>query len=267
MKGETARPSRFVGAFLSTTSLALFAAGCTSLRSADAPMYTQSDPSQCVAHADTLIVMLPGVYSHPDEFAREGFLRAIDRARIAADVVRVDAHLGYYEKNTFVERLRRDVIEPATAHGYRAIWIFGISLGGFGGLIYAQEHPKDVTGVIALAPYLGAPATSDAVAQAGGLMRWTAPENPAGDERARRETALWTSLKRQASLPAAATPQLWLGYGLADRFAQSNGLLGAVLPPERVFTTEGGHDWAPWLRLWTSILPGLPLPRCPSRAP
>lgn len=227
-------------------------------------MYTQADASQCVARADMLIVMLPGVYSYPEEFAREGFVKAVQDSRIAADVVRVDAHLGYYEKNAFVERLRQDVIAPAKARGYRAIWIFGISLGGFGGLIYAQEHPEDIAGVVALAPYLGAATISDEVAKAGGLMRWSASANPAGDERSRRETALWASLKRYGSPSATTLPQLWLGYGNADRFAPSNGLLGAVLPPERVFTTDGGHDWAPWLRLWKSALATLPAPRCPS---
>lgn len=243
---------------------AILATGCVNLRSTSAPMYTQADASQCVARADTLIVMLPGVYSYPEEFAREGFVKAVQDNRIAADVVRVDAHLGYYEKNAFVERLRQDVIVPAKARGYRAIWIFGISLGGFGGLIYAQEHPEDIAGVVALAPYLGAPTISDEVAKTGGLMRWSASANPSGDERSRRETALWTSLKRYGSPSAATLPQLWLGYGKADRFAPSNGLLGAVLPPERVFTTEGGHDWAPWLRLWKSALATLPVPRCPS---
>lgn len=244
--------------------MALLASGCTSLRSADTPMYAQTEASQCVAHADTLIVLLPGVYSNPDEFVREGFLKAVQDGRIAADVVRVEAHLGYYEKNVFVERLRQDVVAPAKARGYRAVWIVGISLGGFGGLVYAQEHPGDIAGVVALAPYLGAPGIAEDVAKAGGLVRWTAAANPAADRRAERETALWTWLKRRSTAPADDLPPLWLGYGRADRFATSNGLVGAVLPPERVFTTEGGHDWAPWLRLWKAMLPGLPMPHCPA---
>ncbi len=243
---------------------AVLAAGCVNLRSTSAPMYVQTDASQCTVKADTLIVMLPGVYSYPEEFVREGFVKAVQDARLAVDVVRVDAHLGYYEKNAFVERLRADVIVPARANGYRAIWIFGISLGGFGGLIYAQEHPDEIAGVVALAPYLGNPALADSIAEAGGLMRWNAPPAGAADERSKREAALWTSLKSHGS--AAATnhppPQLWLGYGKADRFAQSNSLLGAVLPPGRVFTTEGAHDWAPWLRLWKAALKTLPVPRC-----
>lgn len=243
--------------------LMLTVAGCASWRSADAPMYTQTDASRCIVRANTLLVMLPGVYSHPDEFVREGFLQAVNDARLAVDVVRVDAHLNYYERDTFVERLRQDVIAPARARGYQAIWIAGISLGGFGGLVYAKEHPADVAGVLALAPYLGEAAVPAAVSNAGGLARWPAPlADPAADIRLQRETDLWRWLKGYAE-PAPARPPLYLGYGTADRFAGSNGLLGAVLPTSRVFTTPGGHDWAPWLRLWQAMLPTLPLQRCP----
>ncbi len=253
---------------LLSCAVAVLAAGCVNLRSTSAPMFTQTDASQCTVRADTLIVMLPGVFSYPEEFVREGFVKAVQDERLAVDIVRVDAHLGYYEKNAFVERLRADVIAPARARGYRAVWIFGISLGGFGGLIYAQEHPDEIAGVVALAPYLGNPELAESVEKAGGLMRWNAPLVSAADERSKREAALWTSLKSYGAAAATAQPrplpQLWLGYGKADKFARSNGLLGAVLPPERVFTTEGAHDWAPWLRLWKAALPELPLPRCAS---
>lgn len=211
--------------------LALLLAGCASWRSADAPMYTQTDSSRCALRADTLLVLLPGVYSHPDEFVRAGFVQAVNDAHLAVDVMRVDAHLNYYQRNTFVERLRQDVIVPAQARGYRSIWIAGISLGGFGGLIYAKEHPADVAGVVALAPYLD-------------------------------EAAIWPWLNGYADA-APGRPPLYLGYGAADRFAVTNGVLAAKLPPAQVFTTEGGHDWAPWRRLWNAMLPTLPLPRCP----
>lgn len=211
--------------------LALGVAGCASWRSADAPMYTQTDASRCTLRADTLLVLLPGVYAHPDEFVREGFVQAVNDARLAVDVVRVDAHLNYYERDTFVDRLRQDVIAPAKARGYRAIWIAGISLGGFGGLIYAKAHPSDVAGLVVLAPYLG-------------------------------DAAIWPWLSGYADA-APGHPLLYLGYGKADRFAASNGLLAAALPTSQVFTTGGGHDWAPWLRLWKAMLPTLPLPRCP----
>lgn len=243
---------------------ALLAAGCTGLRPARAPIDTFVDKSICTAHADTLLVMLPGAYSHPDEFVRESFVSAVRERQLAVDIVRVDAHLGYYNKGAIVERLRQDVIVPAHAEGYRAIWIVGISIGGLGGLIYANAHPADVAGLIVLAPYLGERLQSVEVANAGGLARWQGPlASPVGDERAQRETALWQWLKGYASRPTPADhPPLYLGYGLDDRFAFSHRLLAAALPPERVFTTPGGHDWPEWTRLWRAMLPTLPLPSC-----
>jgi pimeloyl-ACP methyl ester carboxylesterase len=60
-------------------------------------------------------------------------------------------------------------------------------------------------------------------------------------------------------------PQIYLGYGLDDRFKFSDGLLAAALPADHVFTTEGGHDWGPWLVLWKRALDSTVLAaRCPS---
>jgi len=49
-----------------------------------------------------------------------------------------------------------------------------------------------------------------------------------------------------------------MGYGEDDRFVMSNRLVAAVLPPAQVFTTEGGHQWAPWRRLWARFLDRAP---------
>lgn len=253
-----------LAALLGICTGALLAAGCVALRSANRPMYTVAEPSACIAHADTLLVMLPGAYSNLDEFVREGFIAAVQQNRLAVDVLRVEAHLGYYEKNSFVERLHEDVIAPAQARGYRAIWIAGISIGGFGGLIYAQERPGELAGVVALAPYLGEPAVAREVAGAGGLLRWTPSATPEATPRRANEIRLWQSLKGYADPAASRLPPLYLGYGTADRFATSNGLLADVLPAGRIFRTEGGHDWAPWRRLWLAMLPTLPLPHCAS---
>jgi hypothetical protein len=55
-------------------------------------------------------------------------------------------------------------------------------------------------------------------------------------------------------------PPLYLGFGLADRFAANHRLLADALPAGRVFTTEGGHDWPQWSQLWRKMLDVLPLP-------
>ena len=242
-------------------------AGCGGMRTARAPLESKLEKSSCTPTADTLLVMLPGAYSHPDEFTREGFIQALNDNRLAVDAMLVDAHLGYYNARTILDRLNQDVIGPARNQGYKSIWIVGISVGGFGGLLYAQTHPGDLAGLVTIAPYLGERALGADIANAGGLARWNGPlEAPPGsDPRKPDETQLWQWLRGYVGNTATfgARPPLYLGYGTDDRFVFSHGLLAAALPRERVFTTEGGHDWPEWTRLWRRMLPTLPLPGCP----
>jgi pimeloyl-ACP methyl ester carboxylesterase len=243
---------------------ALLGAGCAS-RPATAPLATLADASACPARTDTLLVMLPGAYSSLDEFAREGFIDAVRQRGIAADVLRADAHLGYYDaRGSVVRRLHEDVVVPARARGYRSIWIVGISVGGLGGMLYARERPGELAGLVVIAPYLGERATATEIDNAGGLARWQAPTGPLDlAQRESRDPALWRWLQGYAARPAAPDrPALYLGYGTSDRFAFSHRLLAAALPGERVATTAGGHDWPEWRRLWHGLLTTLPLPRC-----
>lgn len=246
---------------------ALLATGCGAVHKTTVPMTTNLEKSGCMRNADTLLVMLPGAYSTPDEFEREGFVQALRDNRVAADVMLVDAHLGYYNDKTILERLSADVMAPARSKGYRKIWIVGISVGGFGGLLYAQTHPGELAGLVTLAPYLGERTLSTDIANAGGIASWKGPlVDPAeAAPRTPNDTQLWQWLRGYAGFTqtGAARPPLYLGYGIGDRFAFSHRLLGAALPAERVFTTEGGHDWPEWLRLWRRMLPTLPLQSCP----
>lgn len=246
---------------------ALLGAGCAS-RPATVPMPTRFDAGACPATTDTLLVLLPGARSPIDEFEREGFIDEVRARGLAVDVVRADAHRAYYDASlAVVQRLREDVIEPARARGYRSIWIAGISLGGLGGLLYAQARPADLAGLVLIAPYLGERATATEIDNAGGLLRWQAPtgplQPPQRETRESRDPALWRWLQGRATQPAGAgSPPLYLGYGRDDRFAFSHRLLAAALPADRVVTTEGGHDWPEWKRLWQSLLSTLPLPHC-----
>jgi pimeloyl-ACP methyl ester carboxylesterase len=255
-------------AALGVGAAALLVAACGGMRKTTAPLATSLEKSRCTRNADTLLVMLPGAYSAPGEFEREGFVRAVQDNRVAADVMLVDAHLGYYNDKTILERLSADVVAPARSHGYRHIWLVGISVGGFGSLLYAQTHPGELAGVVTIAPYLGERVLGTDIANAGGLARWNGPlEDPPGSNpRTPNETQLWQWLRGYVGFTqtAAARPPLYLGYGVDDRFALSHRLLAAALPAERVFTTEGGHDWPEWTRLWLRMLPTLPLPTCPA---
>jgi len=260
--------SKRLGLAAAGLGVALLVMACGGVRKATVPMATSLEKSSCPrGNIDTLLVMLPGAYSAPGEFEREGFVRAVRENRVAADVMLVDSHLGYFNDKTILDRLSADVMVPARGQGYRQIWFVGISLGGFGGMLYAQTHPGELAGLVALAPYLGERALAADITNAGGLARWRGPltDPAASPPRTPDETQLWQWLRGYSGFTstAGARPPLYLGFGVDDRFAFSNRLLAAVLPPERVFTTEGGHDWPEWSRLWRRILPTLPLPGCP----
>ncbi|MEJ7687863.1 MAG: alpha/beta hydrolase [Variovorax sp.] len=245
-------------AFAVPVVAALLLGGCGLWRTVKVPIDVSIQKSACTADADTLLVMLPGVYSHPDEFVEEGFLDAVAERKLAVDVALVDAHIGYYNDKTIFERLRSDVIAPAGARGYRSIWIVGISIGGFGALTYPEIHPNELAGIVALAPYLGERLISTEIANAGGLKRWRAPAGVVP-----MEQRLWRRLQRYGTEAVGPDlPPVYLGYGLDDRFAFSHKLLSDLMPNGRVFTTDGGHDWPEWRRLWRSMIPSLPLPTC-----
>jgi len=199
----------------------------------------------CSAHPDTLLVFLPGRYDRPQDLVRNGFVRAVQERGMDADIVIPDLHFGYYIKRSAVERLHEDVIRPAQEKGYRHIRLVGISVGGLGALLYAQMHPGLVDEVVLIAPYLGESAIHHEIARAGGLADF--------------ERTIWAWLRGHGG---KAHPVISLGYGRDDGFATSNRLLAGVLPESRVTATPGGHEWAPWLRIWETLLERRPLPAC-----
>ncbi len=209
--------------------------------------------------SDTLLVFLPGAYLKPDEFEREGFISAVRERHLAADALLVDADVSYYYDQTLSERLHADVIEPQRALGYKSIWLVGISIGGFGALIHELSKPGAVDGIVALAPYLGRRVLGAEIMKAGGLRTWQAPVGPLPDEEPDRKLWPWFQQYLDAK-KSRNLPQLYLGFGLADRFASNHRLLADALPEGRVFTTEGGHDWPQWRQLWRNVLDVLPLP-------
>ncbi|MDQ2990034.1 MAG: alpha/beta hydrolase, partial [Pseudomonadota bacterium] len=162
-------------------------------------------------------------------------------------------------------------VAPARAKGYTQIWLVGISIGAFGALIYTEAQPQDIAGVVALGPYLGKRSLTEEINAQGGLRRWHAPTGRLDPEDI--DTQLWRWLQPPgSSTPSRAAmadprPDLFLGYGRSDRFIFSDTLLAATLPSNRVFTTDGGHDWAAWLALWRSMLDAMPLRRDASCRP
>lgn len=202
----------------------------------------------------TLLVFLPGLRDSAAVFADEGFVTAARAKGIDADIIGVEAHLGYYVEKKFLQRLQEDVIDPAKRKGYTQIWLVGISLGGFGALWYDVENPGDLAGILALAPYLGEPEVIGEVGRAGWLAAWNAPADRVLDD----QYKIWRGLK-EYERQEKNRQRVYLGYGLDDKFAKADGLLAMVLPPDQVFTRAGGHDWPTWRTLWERILPHLPM--------
>lgn len=245
-------------------------AACGLWRPTVAPMAQTLDTAPCKSiqgNARPLLVLLPGRFMHPSEFAREGYLQAVRERGFALDVLIVDAHLGYYSDRSILERLRIDVFEPARQRGVTQIWVAGISIGAFGAMLYADAHPGELAGVIAMGPYLGSENTSDAIRAAGGLQQWQAPEKlpaltvDAGDADA--ELHLWHWLQQQArsSQSRDHAPSLYLGFGRDDRFHDAQRLLADALPSQNVAVVDGGHDWDAWRPAWRELLDRLPLER------
>lgn len=195
------------------------------------------------------MVLLPGRWDEPEKFREAGFAHAVAKRGLPVHLVAVDSHLGYFRARTVIERLREDVILPARAAGYDTIWIAGTSLGGLGGLFYLRDHPDDLAGVFAIAPYLGESAVVQEIERAGGPGKWRPPATVAEGDLGRE---LWSWLAPWASGEEAVA--LHLAWGTADAFGPSNQMLAGLLPPDRVYTVPGGHDWRVWELLWEEFL-------------
>ncbi len=241
-----------------TVALALaFVGGCGG-GDASLPLAVETLSARCPC-VDTLLVLLPGAWDRGHDFVGQGFVGAVRERGIAADVALVDASVAYYRDHDLVERLDADVVRPARARGIRHVWIAGISIGGLGGLIYANERRGAVDGLLLMAPYLGERTTVAEVEASGGLARWAPPGTIPPDDLDRR---LWQWLKTlTGAAKDADLPPVWLGYGREDRFAAAHRVLAARLPRDHVFTAPGGHDWPAWRIVWDEMLDAAPLPR------
>lgn len=221
-------------------SALLLAAAATCGCAATFPRTTELHTLQVGHRSDTLVVMLPGIRDRAEQFLVAGF---VDAAAEPFDVLVVEPQMSHYVRGTLVARLREDVIEPARARGYDEIWLLGISIGGYGSLLYAGEFPADIRGIVLLAPYLGGRRLPRAIERAGGLDEWRAVRrNPFG--------RAWRALK---ALTQRSDATVVLGFGESDRLAATYAPLLDALPRSQVYVADGGHDWATWTPLWHEI--------------
>jgi pimeloyl-ACP methyl ester carboxylesterase len=247
---------------LSSSALALCASsllGCASWLPAPTPMRavdyalddhhaTRAEPRRC------LLVLLPGMGDDAEDFVEQGFVAEVQRRQLSIDVVAAQATLGYYAKGTFAERLYQDVVRPRLRHAYREVWLAGVSMGGMGTLLYARSRPTaEVTGVIAIAPYLGDRDLIEAIDGAGGLARWKAPPRVESITEDTWQPELWRYLQA-VTQGRERGPVLHIAYGAQDRLAHADSLLAAAVPKPQVYVSAGGHKWATWRGLFARFL-------------
>ena len=223
---------------------ALLVGGCAPFGDASAPLPVE----RVVAprDADTLVVVLPGRRDDLGSLRRSGIAGVFARRWPSAEVVLVEATLAYYHAGGLADRLHREIVLPAKARGLERIWLVGASLGGFGAIRYADEHPAGVAGLVLLAPYLGDEALQRSIAAGGGLRAHDpgVPQRPVTRENVDAET--WKSLARW-SRDRDAAPQVWVAYGRDDPFAQAAPLMRELAGEERVLVRDGGHAWRVWV--------------------
>lgn len=223
-------------------------------------MRTRTELHSVAHRSETLLVMLPPALSNIDDFYTQGFVDAVRQRQLPIDLLLANVTGQQVMDKTAVAALHEQVILPARAAGYRAIWLAGISLGAFNALHYAAHHVEPLAGIYLLAPY---PGTGDVIAEirsAGGAARWCQQlqQAPARDERVWWQWLAVQSLKDQWHTP------VYFGTGLSDRFLAGQRLLSDLLPEERTCLRPGAHHWPTWKALWEDWLDQGPLARAGS---
>lgn len=190
-----------------------------------------------------LVVFLPGLGDSADDYLKNGFFDAAKEAGVTAQLVAVNATLGYYIRRSLVDRLRDDVLTPGRASGVTSIHLVGISMGGLGALLTAQKAGP-IDSVLLLAPFLGDSDLLETIEKAGGLSKWTPADAPSAEPYQRE---LWTWLKSQTG--GGGSTRVDLGFGDNDKLKRGHLLFAAALPRDRVYHAPGIHDWPPWKQL------------------
>ena len=206
---------------------------------------TLIEPAHAGRTAPVRVLMLPAAYAEPSDFIRHGFVRAVRDRSLEVDVVFAGFELQEVSDRSVFGRLREEILLPAYALGC-AVWLGGISLGGYLALGYAERYPRELAGLCLFAPYLGSHLVTAEIERAHGLESWRPEQFPEDDD----ERRVWRFIR---TLRAGALP-VHLGLGREDRFGRRHSLMAAALAPESVDVVPGGHDWPTWRGLWDRFL-------------
>jgi pimeloyl-ACP methyl ester carboxylesterase len=201
----------------------------------------------------TRLVMLPGAYHALQDFVDAGFEQDLRERGLAAELILAAPELSHLGDRAWLAQLRAEVIAPARERARGALWLGGISLGGFMALRFAAEADDGIDGLCLLAPYLGSRIIAAEVASHASLAAWQ-PSALAEDDDDRR---IWRFVQRMG---AARAPRVFLGFGREDRFADTQRLLARALPADSTRVIPGGHDWPVWRALWDNFLDRLGQP-------
>lgn len=194
--------------------------------------------------APALMVLLPGALMTPQHMVAAGVLAAVSSRGRKLDVTLPDLHALAGDNQDVLQVLESQLLAPARER-YEAVWLGGISRGGHLALSYLAAGLGPVSGLCLLAPYPGSRITSNSIERAGGLSVW----QPTPAQMQDPEFRLWNWLKDPV-WPA----QVFMGYGVDDRFADGMRRLASRLALAQGHTVAGGHDWAAWSPLWGRFL-------------
>ena len=192
------------------------------------------------------IALLSGSYTEPEDLAREGFVDAVRRRGLAAEIVMAGVRAAHFADGSVVERLRADVLQPLRGRGFQRVWVAGISLGALAALCHAARHEDEAERRVLLSPYPGTREVLREVAAAGGLASWRPVIGPHGD----LEREAWRWLRDGGARRAAVECY----YGAADRFVEGQRMMAAAMAPAAVHEVAGGHEWEDWRSMWNEFL-------------
>jgi pimeloyl-ACP methyl ester carboxylesterase len=236
---------------LTLVALAAGLSGCVTLGHASNPIPTRFVPAPDPAPQRTLVVVLPGIGSDARDLDRHQVAQAIQREWPDADTMLTGAALAYYAAGGgLVQRVHEEIIEPARDQGYTHIWLIGASLGGLGALLYEQQHPGELSGVVAFAPFLGDEKLPEQIRAAGGIGNWPGPLHPIPQQVKNPYTGypwlIWTMARNWLFRPEQAR-RIWIVCGNEDNLRPDVELLASALPEAHYVEVEGGHRWSVWL--------------------
>jgi pimeloyl-ACP methyl ester carboxylesterase len=221
-------------------------AGCFTIGDAGKPIAFETIAAPSPAAERTAVIVLPGFGSDASEMKDRGVAKAIHEVWPEADVILASATFDYYRKGKLVERLHDEIVGPTAKAGYQRIWLAGASLGGMGALLYEQQHPGAVTGIVLFAPFVGDRSLLQEISKAGGPRAWDPGELPAEVNADNYQRQVWKMVKGWAEEPQRVR-RVWLACGVEDRLMSGARLLASALPEDRFIELPGGHTWAAWL--------------------